>query len=438
MQEITLPYKWRPRHYQVPMWKAFERGCLRAFLVWHRRAGKDDNNLHYTAGAAMMKPATYWYMLPQQNQVRRSMWDAVNPHTGKRRINEAFPDVICKGKRSNDMVIELLNGSMVHFLGSDGFDALVGSPPYGLVFSEYALTNPLAWSYLMPILDENGGWAIFNMTPRGRNHAFQMYNYVKNNPKWFVQVCLPSDTGAIPSDRLEEARNTLYAIHGPEDGEVIFQQEYWCSFDAGLVGSYYGSYIDNLEKSGRITTVPHDPLLPVHTAWDLGMDDATGIWFYQTAHGMIRLIDYVEDRRNALEYYVQNILSRGWTYGGHDLPHDVQVQEMGTGKTRLEMLHSLGLHDAAPITRQNLPDGINAVRSILPRCWFDKDKCARGIEALRMYRREYDEVNKVFKDRPVHDWSSHGADSFRYLALGLDESGPEQEYTMRYENLRVC
>jgi hypothetical protein len=420
------------------MWSAMQSGYRRAFLVWHRRAGKDDNCLHYQATAAIQRPATYWYMLPQQNQVRRSIWDAVNPHTGRRRIDEAFPAEICRAKRKQDMVIDLVNGAMVHFLGSDGFDALVGSPPYGLVFSEFALTSPNAWAFLRPILDENGGWAIFNTTPRGKNHAYQMLKYAQSRPDWFVQVCVPTDTDVFSPAQLEDAREEYATLYGPEDGAALYKQEYWCSFDVALVGAYYGRYLADSEGAGRIKTVPYDPILPVVTAWDLGMDDYTAVWFVQCAAGEVRVIDYLEGSGQGLEHYARQILSRPWVYSDHILPHDVQVREMGTGRSRLEVLHSLGLHQARPIPAQSIGDGINAVRSILPRCWFDAERCKQGLEALRMYRRQYDDAKKIYLDRPEHDWTSHAADAFRYLALGLDEREEGPRKPKQYKNLRIC
>jgi hypothetical protein len=434
---VTMPNNWTPRKYQRPMWRYFEGGGKRAFLLWHRRSGKDDNGLHYTATAAIQRPATYWYMLPQSNQVRRAIWDAVNPHTGLRRIDEAFPDIICHAKRSNDMVIALVNGSLIHFIGSDGFNAMVGSPPLGLVFSEFSLTNPSAWGYLRPILDENDGWALFNMTPRGKNHGYTMFRHAQK-AGWFVQTCLPTDTGVFSGEQLEEARAEYHSLYGPDDGEALFQQEYWCSFEAALVGAYYGAYMRDAGSAGRITSVPHEPTCPVVTAWDLGIDDSTVIWCVQTVGKEIHVIDYYEASGRGLDHYAQWLLSRPYVYAEHLLPHDSQARELGTGKSRVEVLRSLGLQNVTVVPQQGLADGINAVRSILPRCWFDAEKCENGLEALRMYRREYDENKKIYRDQPVHDWSSHASDAFRYLALGLREQPKEDRRNLKYASLRVC
>lgn len=198
------------------------------------------------------------------------------------------------------------------------------------------------------------------------------------------------------------------------------------------MGSYYGRYLAEAEKEGRMRALTAEPTLPVSTAWDLGMDDSTAIWFFQQAGREIRVLDYMEDTGKGLEFYAREVLNRPYVYADHLLPHDVQVRELGTGKSRLEVLHSLGLARARVVPSQTLADGINSVRSVLPRCWFDEKRCEKGLEALRMYRREYDETRKIYHDRPLHDWTSHAADAFRYLALGInDVIAPERPYTPR-------
>jgi hypothetical protein len=400
----------------------------RGLLVWHRRAGKDDNGLHFMARSAALKKATYWYMLPEANQVRKAIWDAINPHTGIRRIDEAFPDAAFPSKRGTTMDITCANGSMIHFVGADNFNSLVGSPPYGLVFSEFSLTNPLAWAYLRPILDENGGWALFNGTPRGRNHLATLFESKKDDPLWFVQRLSATDTGVFTAQQLEQARREYLDLYGADDGDALYRQEYLVSFDAGVVGAYYSKFMDHLESQGRIREIPCEPLLPVHTAWDLGMDDSTAIWCYQVVNEEVRIINYYEAAGNGLDHYVNWLRSNPYTFGVHALPHDVQVRELGTGRSRLEMLQSLGLGNVEVVPAQNASDGINAVRTLLPKCYFDAVKCKQGIECLRMYRREYDAVRKVYKEKPLHDWTSHGADAFRYLALSVRTTQPKLDF----------
>jgi phage terminase large subunit len=204
--EIILPNGWRPRDYQRRLWHYLENGGKRAVAVWHRRAGKDEVCLHWAACAALQRVGNYWHMLPEASQARKAVWDAINPHTGRRRIAEAFPSSIRVGQRDEDMKINLANGSTWQLVGSDRFDALVGSPPIGLVFSEYSLTNPGAWDYLRPILAENGGWAVFMLTPRGRNHAWTLYDKARLQPGWFAELLTVDDTKAIGADVIAAER----------------------------------------------------------------------------------------------------------------------------------------------------------------------------------------------------------------------------------------
>lgn len=276
---ITLPNAWQPRSYQRRLWTYLEgKGPRRAIAVWHRRAGKDEVCLHWAACAAMQRVGNYWHMLPEAAQARKAIWDAVNPHTGKRRIDEAFPLAIRQGTRNEDMRLTFRNGSTWQLVGADNFDALVGAPPAGLVFSEYSLTNPAAWDYLRPILAENGGDALFMFTPRGRNHAWKLYDLARSNPAWFAELLTVEDTGAIAPEVIAEER-------GSGMSEDMIQQEYYCSFQAALPGAYYGKQLREAEAAGRIGRVPWSPDLLTHTAWDLGIGDSTAIWFAQVLGG---------------------------------------------------------------------------------------------------------------------------------------------------------
>ena len=256
---LTLPNNWRPRDYQRPLWDYLEGGGKRAAAVWHRRSGKDDVALHWTAVAAHQRPATYWHMLPLANQARRAVWEAVNAATGKRRIDEAFPKELRESTRENEMLIRFKCGSTWQVLGSDSYDALVGAPPAGIVFSEWSLADPRSWSYLRPILDENNGWAVFIYTPRGRNHGLTTLKLARSSPDWFAEVLTSHDTGIFDADRLATVRRELIVENGEADGAAIFAQEYECSFQAALVGSYYGSLMEAADKEGRIGSVPYDP-----------------------------------------------------------------------------------------------------------------------------------------------------------------------------------
>lgn len=424
MSELVLPNNWVPRTYQMPAWKALESGKKRALLLWHRRAGKDDVCLHYAATQAMQRVGNYWHMLPEYAQARKSVWEAVNPRTGMRRIDEAFPDAICETKRSQDMFIRFKNGSTWQLVGSDRYNSLVGSPPIGVTASEWALADPSAWAYLRPILLENGGWAVFITTVRGKNHVFRMHEAHKDDPDWFVQVLSARETGAMTMEALDKERLEYQSEYGPEDGDALFAQEYLCDWNAAIVGSYYGRLMRDAESAGRIRPVPYDPMALVHTSWDLGLTDMTAIWFFQIVGHEIHVIDYLENSGQPLSWYAGELHKKPYAYGEHILPHDAEAKELQTNRSRTDTLRGLNLNvrvlKANGAERVLVADGINAVRTILPRCWFDAEKCAKGIDALKAYRREWDDKLKTFHDRPVHDWASHPADSFRYLALGID------------------
>jgi len=282
MAEIDLPANgWIPRDYQLPAWKALESGRKRLALAWHRRSGKDELALHWAAVSAMARVGSYWHMLPQANQSRKAVWDAVNSHTGRRRIDDAFPEEIRESTREQDMFIRFKNGSTWQVVGSDNYNSLVGSPPVGVVFSEYALADPNAWAFLRPILAENGGWAMFISTPRGRNHFGRMIQFARTDPEWVCQVLTVEDTKAISAEIVAQERKELRIERGEKEADSIIAQEYFCDFDAGVPGAYWAELIAKAERDGRIGNFPAMPHFPVGTAWDIGVGDSTIIWFYQ-------------------------------------------------------------------------------------------------------------------------------------------------------------
>jgi phage terminase large subunit len=425
---IRLPNKWTPRPYQLNAWRAWESGIKRCLLVWHRRAGKDEVALHKTAVAAHQRVANYWHCLPMYEQARKAIWEAINPHTGRRRIDEAFPQELRARTDNSSMTIEFKIGSIWKVVGSDNPDSLVGAPPAGLVFSEWALANPSAWGYLAPILIENNGWADFITTPRGRNHVKTMYDMAKGNPQWFAEILTPNETG-FPVDRVEEQRKEYHSIFGIDEGDALIDQEYWCSFEAAILGAYWGKEMVLAEHEKRITQIDPDPEQPVHCAWDLGVGDSTAIWFFQMAGPQIHVIDYYEASGYAIEHYAQVKKDKGYRYGVDYVPQDAKVREFSrsTGaedghkaRQRVEVMIELGLVPEV-VTSHRTEDGINAARRTLGRCWFDAKRCERGLEMLRQYRKEWDDDRKVYKNTPLHDWTSHGADAFRYLAMAWEE-----------------
>ena len=295
----------------------------------------------------------------------------------------------------------------------------MGAPPAGPAVPAWSLADPSAWAYLTPILAENNGWALFLYTSRGKNHGFSLYRSARGRPDWHVERQSVMETKVFTPAALIDAKADLVALYGEEDGEALYEQEYFCSFEAAVVGSYYGRILARLERDKRITSVPYDPSLPVYTGWDLGIDDATAVWCAQIAGREVRIIDYAEFRGRGLVEIAKDIVAKPYLYQEHYLPHDVGTREMTSAKTRKETLESVGLKPIRAGSQLPVQDGINAVRNMLPKCVFDEAKCAIGLNALREYRIEFDAKNKTPRKTPLHNWASHPADAFRELAVQL-------------------
>lgn len=433
MATIRLPANnWQPRAYQRAAWEYLERGGKHAELIWHRRSGKDELALHWTAVAAHQRVANYWHMLPKATQVRKAIWEAINPHTGRRRIDEAFPHELREATREQEMFIRFKNGSSWQALGSDNFQGALGSTPAGIVYSEWSQANPSARGYLRPILAENGGWQLYITTPRGKNHAYQTYRSALGLPVSFAEKLTARDTGVFTEEQLEAEAAEYIATYGPDMGQALFEQEYLCSFDAAILGAYYGAELAAVDRQGRITRVEYDPDFPVHTAWDLGYDDDTAIWFYQVIAGEIRLLEYYFNSGKDIDHYAEVLACKPYAYGTHWLPHDAKAKTLAAhGKSIQEQLmNQLGWGSVRIVPNLTVEDGIQAVRKMFPRVWFDTG-CEDGIEALRQYHREWDDDRKMFRDKPHHDWTSHGADAFRYLAVAWQEELPEPQETRK-------
>lgn len=434
MAVVTIPNNWQPRSYQLPLWEYLENGGKRAVAVWHRRAGKDEVCLHFAAVSAMQKVGTYWHMLPEASQAKKAIWNAVNPHTGIRRIDEAFPLIIRENTNEQEMFIRFKNGSTWQVVGSDNYNSLVGAPPLGIVFSEWSLADPRSWSYLRPILAENGGWAFFIYTPRGNNHGYTTLKNARAEVNWFHQVLTAEDTQVFSAEVLAQEKRELLREYGEIEGRSRYLQEYMCSFDAAVPGAYYGADMEKALKEGRLVNIYYDTKMPVHTAWDIGVGDSTSIWFMQKIGNEIRLIDFYETSGQGLPHFKKILQDKGYIYGDHYAPHDIEVREFGSGVSRLETAKSLGINfKVAP--KLSIDDGINAVRGILHRCIWNVEKCEHGIESLKNYRKEYDDKKKCYKDNPLHDWTSHAADAFRYLAVVVDKIRNESKSSpINYSN----
>jgi len=434
MATVTLPHNWSPRPYQQKLWSYLEGGGKRAIEIAHRRWGKDDVALHWAAVAATQRPATYWHMLPQISQGRRAIWAAVNPHTGKRRIDEAFPPAIRASINENEMFVRFKNGSTWTVTGSDAYDSLVGSPPAGIVFSEWSRANPAAWGYIAPILVENNGWGLFITTPLGSNHAHSMYSMGRNDSKWFAELSTVADTQAISLEAVEQQRKKYKIIYGDTLGDALIEQEFFCSFSQAVPGAYYAEAMNLCEREGRICKVDIDKALPVHSAWDLGVSDSTAIWCFQVNGPELQIVDYFEDSGHGAEHYCAWLNDKG--YRGVDwLPRDARVREWSSGRTRVQTLQQLGRKPRI-VPDHSLMDGIQAGRITIGQARFDAVRCARGLDCLRNYQAEYNEDLRVFKTTPRHDWTSHGADAWRYLSVAWKEPMATEEDMTPLERLR--
>lgn len=429
MPTIELPNGWKPRPYQRPLWDYLERGGKRAIEIAHRRWGKDDVLLHRAAVAAFERPATYWHALPEYAQARKAIWNAVNSHTGKRRIDEAFPDALRSSTNDNEMFIRFKNGSTWQVIGSDRYNSLVGAGVAGVSFSEWSLCNPSSWGYIRPMMQENDGWAAFITTPRGKNHAHAMYHMAKDDPAWFAEISSIHDTKSLSEEDLAQSLKEYTAIYGEDIAQSMIEQEYECSFNAAIVGAFYARELAAVRREGRIDPTLEAIAAPVHRAWDIGVRDDTSIWWFQVAGGQIYILDCYSANGVGVDHYAEVIADRaakhGWVNGTDFVPHDARVKEWGSGRTRVETMLSMGLNPEV-VPQAGLLDGINALRRTLPRCIFHSRTEDQGIAALEQYRREWDDEKKAFKANPVHDWSSHLADSARYMAMAWQTVRPER------------
>lgn len=400
MEEITINYK--PRKHAEAYHDRTERFAV---LVAHRRFGKTVaaiNDLIRACFAVDKKDVRVAYIAPYLSQAKAVAWDYALEYT----ID--IPDIKIN---HSELRIDFNNGSRFRLYGADNYNAMRGLYFDAIVCDEMADFPHSAWpTVLRPSLTDRKGSCTFISTPKGKNEFWELYEHAKSDPTWWSGMFKASQTDILDPEELEEAKITM--------GEDRYEQEFECSFEAAIVGAYYAMEMKTAMQDNRITTVPYDPSVGVVTAWDLGIGDSTAIWFAQYVGQEIRVIDYYENSGVGLDHYAKELSNKNYHYMDHILPHDVQVKELGTGKSRLETLHNLGIQDVTIAPKLAIEDGIQAARSMLNRCWFDEEKCNRGIEALRQYRREFDEKNKTWRGKPLHDWTSHGADAWRYLAVG--------------------
>lgn len=427
LKELTLPaYGWKPRQYQLPLWNYLQKGGKRAVVAWHRRAGKDEMALQFLAQHAFLHPGSYFYMFPQTSHARNALWNAINPHTKRRRIFEIFPEEICAKVRESDMVIELISptgtgtGAIIQFLGSDNYDRIVGASAKGVVFSEYALADPRSWDLISPMLVESDGFAIFISTPRGKNHFYDLHTMAQGNPGWFSQVLSAEDTTVFTREQLDGEKANLINGRGEDIGLAIYNQEYLCSFSAASIGACYASTLERWASTNQ-TKVPWNPMYPVYTGWDIGFGDATAIWFAQVINKEIHLIDHYENSGNGIDHYAKYLKDKPYTYEVAILPHDAAHGNVRTegGKSFEELMKNFGFKTHVIGRRNDISAVLQQVRLELPNCYFDTTKCKFGLDALKHYAFKWDPTRKILSELPVHDWSSHSSDAFSHLIIGL-------------------
>lgn len=432
MARIRLPNGWVPREYQLPAWNYLENGGKHAELIWHRRSGKDEISLHRAACAAFERVANYWHMLPEAAQARKAIWDAVNPHTGRKRIDEAFPLELRKSTRNQEMQIEFKNHSTWQVVGSDNFNSLVGSTPAGIVYSEWALANPAARAYLRPILAENGGWQIFITTPRGRNHAHATLKAAEKSPHAFAQVLNARATGVFTQEQLAVECQAYIDEFGPDMGQAIFDQEYMCSFDAAILGAVLGRWMGLAQQQGRVRdSGVFDPDgAPVYISSDIGFRDTASWWFWQPRQDGFGLVGYLgasgKDADDWIEDLQEYATKRGFTLAGIWLPHDARNKTFATKHSPMErFLKAFGAKVVHVVPQTKIADRINAARRVVGRCVFDLTECETGLAGLASWRYEFDAETKTMSREPVHDWSSHPGDAFSYGCQMMELTKPQ-------------
>jgi phage terminase large subunit len=393
-----IPYK--PRAVFIPFHKRTQRFAVG---VAHRRCGKTVASVNGMLRQAICSSKENYraaYIAPLLNQAKDTAW------TYLKRYSEPL---LARAPNESELWIELLNGARIRIYGADNPDRLRGGYFDDVILDEYADMAPTMWGEIIrPMLADRQGTATFIGTPKGRNGFWQIYQTALNDPDWFTFMLRASETGILPQSELDASRKDMTAEQ--------YEQEFECSFEAAILGAYYGKEMQQAELEKRITNVAREPSLPVHTAWDLGIGDSTAIWAFQVLANEIRVLGAYENHSQPLSHYVAECEAREWK-GGHDfVPQDAKVRSLDTGRTRVETLAKLGRKPEL-VPAHSFEDGINAARLTFPRIWFDKDSCANGLEALRQYRVDWDEKTRSFKNTPKHDWTSHAADAFRYLCM---------------------
>ncbi len=408
---MEIQSRFFPRTYQIPPLQALNAGYKRLIWCCHRRAGKDFAIFNWCIEQLIKKSQTCFYIMPTYSQAKKVIWDS-STIEGVRFLDFIPAEVIAQ-KNQQEMKIRFTNGSLLQLIGSDNIDSLMGTNPQIVVFSEYAIQTSAAWDYIRPILKVNKGYAIFISTPRGRNHFYDLYQMAKTQPDWWVQTLTYKDTGVLTDDDID--KEILSGM-----SEELALQEYSCSFDRGVDGAFYARLITKMHNENRIIPLAYDPYKLVHTSCDLGWDDCTAIIFFQLDGEQIKIFDCEEYNNKTLNWFKDILIKRGYKYGTHLFPHDVEhVDGLSTGLTRKEILEDMQI-PVTKVPKSFIVDGIEAAKVLLSsRIIINSTKCNHLLKCLENYHREYDDKRKVYAGKPAHDWSSHMCDAMRYLAEGL-------------------
>jgi phage terminase large subunit len=416
---VRLVYPYRPRDLFKPYHARNKRW---ACIVAHRRFGKTVgciNDLIRRAVTDGKQDGRYGYLAPYYAQAKDVAWSYLKYYSKPAWAAEP---------NESELRVDLINGARIRLYGADNADRMRGLYFDGVVIDEPAMMRASVWGEVIrPTLSDRKGWATFIGTPAGHNHFHDIREIARKNPDWFYAEFKASNTGLLDAEELAAARADMT----PEQ----FEQEFECSFEAAIMGAYFGKDVGQAEDEGRVCDVAYQPDIPVQTAWDLGIGDSTAIWFWQAIGDEIHVIDHYENSGFGLEHYAYVLGERYRGYGEDFVPHDAKARELGTGRTRVETLLSLRRRPRV-VPSHTVEDGINAARVLFPKIWFDKTKCAKGLEALRQYRAEYDDDKRVFRNRPLHDWTSHSADAFRYMAMGYREIRPPKPEPAKGKTMR--
>lgn len=399
---VTIPYS--PRSAFLPYHASDKRF---AGTVAHRRCGKTVariNKLIKKAAICQLERPRFGYLAPTYVQAKDIAWEYLKHY--------AAP-ITAMGSKPNESELSIVlphNGAVIKLYGAENAERMRGLYFDGIGIDEgQGIAPSVLTSIVLPALADRRGWLDVAGTPKGWGNLLgKLFKETQDDPDWFWQVLKASETGILDAEELASLRKMMPANE--------YEQEMECSFEAAITGAYFAQELTAADKAGRITSVPHDPMLKTHTAWDLGIADSMSIWFFQSVGRELRVIDYYEASGYGLDHYVKTLQAKGYLYGSHYGPHDIQVRELGTGKSRWEVAKGLGVTFTV-VKQMEVADGINAARMTIPRMWFDKQKTATGLDALRQYREKIDEKRQVSMG-PLHDWTSHAADAFRYLCVG--------------------